>query len=94
MTAAHVPAPSAHALAERYLYWTGCAANYDPRIATIVRATTRILRAAGIDVIFLGEEEVCTGDAARRLGLTLVGFVRDGRFNVYAGAARVALARA
>jgi heterodisulfide reductase subunit D len=55
-------------LAESYLYWTGCAANYDARIAAVVKATTRVLRAAGIELKFLGEEEACTGDAARRLG--------------------------
>jgi Fe-S oxidoreductase len=55
-------------IAKSYLYWTGCAANYDARVAAIVRATTKVLRAAGITVNFLGEEEVCTGDAARRLG--------------------------
>jgi len=55
-------------LAKSYLYWTGCAANYDARIATIVKATTKVIRAAGIEVTFLGEEEACTGDAARRLG--------------------------
>jgi Fe-S oxidoreductase len=51
-----------------YVYWTGCAANYDVRIAAIVRATVRVLRAGGLRVRFLGEEEACTGDAARRLG--------------------------
>jgi Fe-S oxidoreductase len=57
-----------HSIAESYLYWTGCAANYDVRIAAIVKATTRVIRAAGIEVNFLGEEEACTGDSARRLG--------------------------
>lgn len=51
-----------------YLYWTGCAANYDARIAAVVEATTKVLRAGGIRLKFLGGEEVCTGDAARRLG--------------------------
>jgi Fe-S oxidoreductase len=57
-----------HPIAKSYLYWTGCAANYDARIAAIVKATTKVIRAAGIEVTFLGEEEACTGDAARRLG--------------------------
>jgi Fe-S oxidoreductase len=51
-----------------YLYWTGCAANYDARIGAVVKATVKVLRSAGIELTFLGEEEVCTGDAARRLG--------------------------
>ena len=55
-------------IAEEYLYWTGCAANFDGRIAKVVKATVNILRAAGIKVAFLGEKEVCTGDPARRLG--------------------------
>lgn len=55
-------------VADEFLYWTGCAANYDARIAAVVRAAARVLRAAGIRLQFLGEEEVCSGDAARRLG--------------------------
>ena len=53
---------------EDWIYWTGCAANYDPRIAAVVKATTKVLRAGGLEVRFLGAEEACTGDAARRLG--------------------------
>lgn len=54
--------------AEEYVYWTGCAANYDARIAAVVKATAKVLESAGIRLRFLGEEEACTGDAARRLG--------------------------
>lgn len=62
------PDPGWPPLAPEYLYWTGCAANYDARIAAVVKATARVLRAAGIGLSFLGGEEACTGDAARRLG--------------------------
>jgi Fe-S oxidoreductase len=55
-------------IGQSYLYWTGCAANYDARIASVVKATAKVLRAAGIELTFLGEEEACSGDAARRLG--------------------------
>lgn len=54
--------------ADDWIYWTGCAANYDRRIALVVEATARVLRAGGLRLRFLGREEACTGDAARRLG--------------------------
>lgn len=54
--------------AEEWLYWTGCAASYDPRIAAVVKAAVMVLRAGGLRLRFLGEEEACSGDAARRLG--------------------------
>lgn len=60
--------PTSDARTDDYVYWTGCAANYDGRIAAVVRATAKVLRAAGLRLRFLGEEEACSGDAARRLG--------------------------
>lgn len=54
--------------ANDWVYWTGCAANYDPRIGLVVQATVKVLRAGGMRPRFLGREEACTGDAARRLG--------------------------
>ncbi len=62
-----IPTPG-DAPAADYLYWMGCAAAYDTRVASIVKATMNILRSAGVTVAALGEEEACTGDAARRLG--------------------------
>jgi len=50
------------------LWWVGCAGAYDPRNQKVTRALARILHAAGVDFAILGEEEQCTGDAARRAG--------------------------
>ncbi len=51
-----------------YLFFVGCAGAFDERQKKVSRAIVRILRAAGVKFAILGEEETCTGDAARRLG--------------------------
>ena len=50
------------------LLWVGCTAALDSRAQKVVRALVRLLRAARIDFAILGEDEKCTGDAARRTG--------------------------
>jgi Fe-S oxidoreductase len=50
------------------LYWVGCAPSFDPRAQNIARSMARILNAAGLKWAVLGEQEKCTGDAARRAG--------------------------
>ena len=50
------------------LYWVGCAASYDDRAKRVARSFARLLMAAGVEFGVLGEEETCTGDAARRAG--------------------------
>jgi Fe-S oxidoreductase len=51
-----------------WLFFVGCAGAYDERQQKVSRAIVRILREAGVSFAILGEEETCTGDAARRLG--------------------------
>jgi Fe-S oxidoreductase len=51
-----------------YLFFVGCAGAFDDRQKKVSRAIVRILREAGVSFAILGEEEQCTGDAARRLG--------------------------
>jgi Fe-S oxidoreductase len=61
-------APPARDRPQQWLYWVGCAAAFDARIGRVVAATLQVLRSGGLEVAALGEEERCTGDAARRLG--------------------------
>jgi Fe-S oxidoreductase len=51
-----------------WLFFVGCAGAFDDRQKKVSRAIVRILRAAKVSFAILGEEETCTGDAARRLG--------------------------
>lgn len=50
------------------LFWVGCAGSFDQRIQSITRAFAMILNKIGINYAILGDEEICTGDPARRAG--------------------------
>jgi Fe-S oxidoreductase len=50
------------------LYWVGCAGAFDPNAQKIARAIATVLHAAGVNFAVLGNNESCTGDAARRSG--------------------------
>jgi len=76
------------------LLWVGCAASYDERARRVARATVRLLQKAGYSLAYLGEEERCTGDTARRTGneflflqlaetnvATLQGYFEQGAFS-------------
>ncbi len=51
-----------------WLWYVGCAPSYDPRNQRVAKALVHIFSKAGLDVGFLGTEERCCGDSARRLG--------------------------
>ena len=50
------------------LFWVGCAGSFDARAQKVTKALARILNHVGINYAILGEEELCTGDPARRAG--------------------------
>jgi Fe-S oxidoreductase len=54
--------------AEEFLYWVGCSGALVDRNVPITRAVARLLKEANVSFGCLGEEEVCNGDPARRLG--------------------------
>src|ERR1039457_4150169 len=51
-----------------YLLWVGCAGATDPGAVRTTRAVAELLQRAGVSFACLGQEEACTGDAARRVG--------------------------
>ena len=51
-----------------WLFFVGCAGAFDDRQKKVSRAIVKILREAKVSFAILGDEETCTGDAARRLG--------------------------
>lgn len=50
------------------LFWVGCAGSFDQRAQKITRAFATILNKVGVKFAILGNEEMCTGDPARRAG--------------------------
>jgi len=50
------------------LFWVGCAGSYDSRAQKVSQTLARLLAHAGITFAILGNEEMCTGDPARRAG--------------------------
>ncbi len=50
------------------LFWVGCSGAFDDRAKLISQAMVKILNAAGVSFAILGEEEMCCGDSARRMG--------------------------
>ncbi len=50
------------------LLWPGCTAAYDPRAQRALRSLALLLRCSGTAFAILGDEEVCCGEGARRLG--------------------------
>jgi Fe-S oxidoreductase len=50
------------------LFYVGCAGSFDDHGKKVARAMVKILNVAGINFGILGNEEVCCGDPARRIG--------------------------
>ncbi|MGI6413929.1 MAG: heterodisulfide reductase-related iron-sulfur binding cluster [Syntrophomonadaceae bacterium] len=51
-----------------YLLYAGCAVSFDDRYKRVGEALVRLLDKAGVSFGYLGTEEYCCGDSARRLG--------------------------
>jgi len=62
-----VPRMADHPDAE-YLFYVGCAGAFDERNKRTTIALSKILKKAGVDFAILGEEELCNGETARRIG--------------------------
>jgi len=50
------------------LFWVGCAGSFDARAQRVTKAFAELLNRAGVSFAILGNEEMCTGDPARRAG--------------------------
>jgi heterodisulfide reductase subunit D len=50
------------------VFWVGCAGSYDARAQKVTKAFCELMTGAGVKFAILGNDEKCTGDAARRAG--------------------------
>jgi Fe-S oxidoreductase len=50
------------------LFWVGCTEALDDRGLKVAQAVAKLMQQAGVNFGILGEEEMCCGDPARRLG--------------------------
>ncbi len=50
------------------LYYVGCTAGYDPRLWEMTTSVVAILKAAGVDLGYLGKKEECCGGTVRGIG--------------------------
>lgn len=50
------------------LLWVGCAGSFDDRNKKVLKSFVSLLNKASVKFSILGNEEQCTGDAARRIG--------------------------
>jgi Fe-S oxidoreductase len=51
-----------------YLLFVGCAGSYDQRYISVSKALVKLLQKADVQFGILGNEEMCTGDSAKRIG--------------------------
>ncbi len=63
-----LPLGSSAEARERILLWVGCSGAFHPRYQEISRSMVQILQAGGVPFSILGQEELCCGDPARKLG--------------------------
>ncbi len=56
-----------------YLLYLGCSNSFDERNKHISNALVKILNEAGVNYAYLGTEEYCCGETARRLGNEFLG---------------------
>lgn len=51
-----------------HFYFACCVPSYDPRGQKVARATSAVLKKAGVNFGVIGEQEFCCGEAVRRVG--------------------------
>ncbi len=50
------------------LYWVGCTEALEDRSLKVAQSVAKLMQQAGVNFGILGEEEMCCGDPARRMG--------------------------
>lgn len=59
---------SAEGLEVEVLFWVGCAGSFDARAQKVTKTFASLVEKAKVSFAILGNEEMCTGDPARRAG--------------------------